>query len=84
MQSVPVINAALPTRLSILADGAAAVVVALSYDAARRLPRVASARLGSRFVAAGVILVLLPIIPRPLPAAVASPVPAGWSATFGS
>jgi hypothetical protein len=82
MQSVPVINAALPTRLSILADGAAAVVVALSYDAARRLPRVASARLGSRFVTVGVILVLLPIIPRPLPAAVASSVPVGWSATF--
>jgi hypothetical protein len=101
VQSLPVFSAALPDRFSIMADGAAAALLAFCADAAvpalaafaaRRLPRLASgrewAREWARWPAAVVmscaVLAVLPIAPRPLPAAAVTPVPPGWSAAFAS
>lgn len=75
LQSVPLTGSVIPDRYSILADGAAAVMLAYGIDAAReRWPR------GLVLMAA--VLALAPIVPRPLPAGVTAPPPAGWTAAF--
>jgi hypothetical protein len=105
VQSLPVLGAALPDRFSIVADGAAAALLACCADAAvpavaafaqsipgRRPPRLASSRGWARkwaawptaVVMSGAVLAVLPIVPRPLPAAAATPVPPGWSAAFAA
>jgi hypothetical protein len=93
LQSLPVLSAALPDRFSILADGAAAAVLACCADAAvpalaafagRRLPRLAAGGRPAAVVMTGAILAVLPVVPRPLPAAAANPVPPGWSAAFAA
>ncbi|HUB22537.1 MAG TPA: hypothetical protein VMA97_09040 [Streptosporangiaceae bacterium] len=97
LQSLPVLSAALPDRFSIVADGAAAALLALCADAAvpvlaafaaRRLPRLASGRkrtARSAAVAMGIaVLAVLPIVPRPLPAVAVNPVPPGWPAAFAA
>jgi len=79
LQTLPVAGSVLPDRFSIVADGAAAAVLALGFDAARgRWPR------ARRAIAALAIAVALPLVPAPLRAAPAAPVPAGWSAAFGA
>ena len=71
LQALPVAAAVIPDRFSIIADGAAAALLAFGLDAARgRWP----ARRG--LIAAAAAIALLPLVPRPLPAADASPVPA--------
>ena len=97
LQGLPVLSAALPDRFSIVADGAAAALLAFSIDAA--VPAFAAfaarrrSRLGSRLavgwrpvavVMSVAILAVLPIVPRPLPVAAATPLPPGWSAVFAS
>jgi hypothetical protein len=82
--SVPLLGAALPERFSIIADGAAAALLAFGIDRGRRLPRIASARWGAWLVTGAAILAVLPLMPRPLPVAAAVPVPAGWSASFAA
>jgi hypothetical protein len=101
LQGLPVLSAALPDRFSIVADGAAAALLAFCADAAvpvlagfalsipgRRLPRLASGRGWAAWPAAVVmscaVLAVLPIVPRPLPAAAVNPVPSGWSAAFAA
>jgi len=125
LQGLPVLNAALPDRFSIEADGALAALLAFAAEAAipafaafaarrpprlptgrpprpasgqpalratGRLPRRATdwlARLATGWRPAAVvlscaILVALPIVPKPLPAAAATPLPPGWSAVFTS
>ncbi len=93
LQGLPVLGAALPDRFSILADGAAAVVLAFAVDAAvpafaafasRRRPRLAAGARPAAVVLAGAVLAVLPIVPKPLPAAAAMPVPPGWTAVFAS
>ena len=109
LQSLPVLSAALPDRFSIVADGAAAALLAFCADAAvpalaafalsapgRRLPRPLSWPLSrplSRLAVGGrpavavmglAVLAVLPIVPRPLPAVAATPVPPGWSAAFAA
>ena len=93
LQGLPVLSAALPDRFSILADGAAAALLAFSLDAARatfaayaarRVPRLASGWRPAAVVMSAGLLAVLPILPRPLPAAAATPVPPGWSAVFAS
>jgi hypothetical protein len=97
LQDLPVLSAALPDRFSIVADGAAAALLAFCVDAsvaalaafARSIPGRRLPQLGFRGRAAGAVmslavLAVLPIVPRPLPAAAAIPVPPGWSAAFGS
>jgi hypothetical protein len=79
LQALPVVAAVIPDRFSIIADGAAAALLAFGLDAARsRWP----ARRGLIAVAAAIAI--LPLAPRPLPAADASPVPAGWTAAFAA
>ena len=97
LQGLPVLSAALPDRFSIVADGAAAALLACCADAAgpavaafalsipgRRLPRLASGGRPAAVVMSCAVLAVLPIVPRPLPAAAATPVPAGWPAAFAS
>jgi hypothetical protein len=82
LESVPVVGAALPDRFSIVADGIAAALLAYGLDMART--RVSSIRHGGVVVTAAAVLVCLPLIPRPLPAATAERLPAGWSAAFAA
>jgi hypothetical protein len=96
LQSLPVLSAALPDRFSIVADGAAAALLACCADAAvpalaafaarrlPRLPRLASGRRAAAVVMGGALLAVLPIVPRPLPAVAAISVPPGWSAAFAA
>jgi hypothetical protein len=77
LQTFPVTAAVIPDRFSIIADGAAAAMFAFGLDAARsRWPRLKG------LIAAVAVIAVLPLVPRPLPAAQASPVPAGWTAAF--
>jgi len=93
LQGLPVLSSALPDRYSIEADGAAAALLAFAADAAvpafaafaaRRLPRLATGWRPAAVVLSCAILAVLPIVPKPLPAAAASPLPPGWSAVFTS
>jgi hypothetical protein len=88
-----VLSAALPDRFSIVADGAAAALLACCADAAvpavaafaaRRRPALARGKWPAAVVLSGAVLAVLPIVPRPLPAAAATPLPPGWSAAFAS
>ena len=106
LQSLPLLSAALPDRFSLVADGAAAALLAFAADAAipvvaafaafaaRRRPRLAPGWLAPGWLAsgwrpaavvmAGAVLAVLPIAPKPLPVAAATPVPPGWSAAFAA
>jgi len=93
VQGLPVLDSALPDRFSILADAAAAVVLAFAFDAAgpafaayaaRRVAWLATGRRPAAVVMSVWLLAILPILPKPLPAAAATPVPPGWSAAFAS
>jgi hypothetical protein len=104
LESVPVLGTALPDRMSIVADGAAAALLAFALDRAwaRRRQRAdarpdepdprpdspGAAPPWTRWLAPAATLcavgAFLPIIPRPLQAAVAPPTPAGWSAAFAA
>jgi hypothetical protein len=82
LQGSPVLGQVLPDRLSILADGAAAAVLAFSLDLARSSPRPAwSWRRGAVPIAIAVVAIL-PLIPMPYQAAPTTPVPAGWMSAF--
>jgi hypothetical protein len=78
---IPVVSQALPNRLPIIADGAAAATLAFAFDRARRATAGAPAWRRPA-IAAAAALALLPIIPRPVPAAVASPAPPGFGAAI--
>ena len=85
LESVPVIGTALPNRLSVVADGVAAALLAFWLDRARAWSaraRRAPARWAGAVAAAAAVAACLPLIPLPLPAATPMPVPAGWSAAF--
>jgi hypothetical protein len=85
LEGLPVIGTALPDRLSIVADGVAAALLAFALDRVRAWSASAR-RVRSRWLAplatAVAVVACLPLIPRPLPAADTTPVPAGWSAAF--
>jgi hypothetical protein len=80
LAGLPVLGAALPERLSIIADGAAAALLAVCLDLART--RLRPGRSWTAAAAAVAVAAVLPLIPLPLPAADAIPLPAGWSAAF--
>jgi hypothetical protein len=87
LEGLPVFSQMLPSRLSILADGAAAAVLAFSLDLARRPARSSAARPSPdwrrRTVPAAIaVLAVLPLIPLPVQAAALPGVPAGWQAAF--
>jgi hypothetical protein len=87
LQTLPVIGSAVTDRFSILADGAAAVLFAFGLDAAwarwpgARWP-VARWPAAHWAVAVAAVAAIAPIVPRPLPDATVSSVPAGWSTVF--
>jgi hypothetical protein len=77
---VPVLSQVMPNRFPILADGAAAVVLAFAIDRARAAVPVRPAwRLA---VAAVTAAVLIPVIPGLVPAISPIPVPTGWQAAL--
>jgi hypothetical protein len=87
LEGLPVFSQMLPSRLSILADGAAAAVLALSLHLARwparRSVDAPSPDWRRKTVPAAIaVLAVLPLIPRPVQTAALPPVPAGWQATF--
>jgi hypothetical protein len=91
LEGLPLIGTALPDRLSIVADGVAATLLAFAIDQVRAWSAARRARgrgARSRWLAplamAVAVVACLPLIPRPLPAASAPPVPAGWSAAFAA
>ncbi len=103
LQGLPLLDSALPDRFSLVADGAAAALLAFAVDAAvpvfaafaARCPgRLGLARLGlarlavgwrpAAVVMAAAVLAVLPIVPKPLPVAAATPVPAGWPTAFAA
>ena len=83
LQGSPVLSQVLPDRLSILADGAAAAVLAFSLDRARSATRPqARAWLRGPCPLAVAVLAVLPLIPLPYQAAPVAATPAGWQAAF--
>jgi hypothetical protein len=82
LQGSPVLSQVLPDRLSILADGAAAAVLAFSLDLARSAAPQAWGWRRSATPAAVAVLAVLPLIPLPYQSAPVTPVPAGWQASF--
>jgi hypothetical protein len=82
LQGLPFLGAILPDRFAILADGAAAAVLAFSLDLARSAaPGTAGWRRRSLPFALAALAVL-PLIPVPMQASTLAPVPAGWRAAF--
>jgi hypothetical protein len=86
IQGLPGLAQVLPWRFSILADGAAAAVLAFSLDracaAVSRSEGGRTRRGWPRGALAGVaLLAVLPLVPLPYQIAPLSPVPVGWQAT---
>ena len=98
LQSLPLLNAVLPDRLSLVADGAAAALLAFAIDVAvpawrlclmrwelrpgARLPRLAAGRRPFAAVLCLASLAVLPVVPRPLPVSKTIPLPPGWTTVF--
>ncbi|HEY2640950.1 MAG TPA: hypothetical protein VGI66_13840 [Streptosporangiaceae bacterium] len=77
---LPVVSSVLPARISVVADGAAAALLAFALDAARS--RLARRPLMGYAVSGIAVLALLPLIPLPLPAQPVAALPAGWASAF--
>jgi hypothetical protein len=92
-RALPVLSEMIPDRLAILADGAAAALLAFALDRARAAAaRAAAARASAagssgppwgQLATAAAVLAVLPLVPRPYQAAPVASVPAGWQAAFG-
>jgi dolichyl-phosphate beta-glucosyltransferase len=82
LHGLPLLSDVLPDRFSILADGALAALLAFGLDRARLL----AARTGRQplglLATIVVVVAVLPLIPRPLPAEAAVRAPAGWQTAF--
>jgi hypothetical protein len=77
---------ALPSRLSIIADGTAAALLAFAIDLAWvRLSRTGLGRRRAGAVVASVaVIAVLPVVPVPLGAYSALRLPSGWASTFAA
>jgi hypothetical protein len=90
VQSLPLLSSAIPDRFSIVADGAAAALLAFLIDTAvpvlrERLPAaLAAGRKPLIMVMSCAALAMLPLVPKPLPPTDESPLPAGWTAAFAA
>jgi hypothetical protein len=82
LQGVPVLTGLIPDRLAILADGAAAAVLAFGMDRARLAAAQGPNWRRGHLATAAAVLAVLPLTPLPFRAAPISPVPAGWQAAF--
>jgi len=77
---LPVLSSVLPARISVVADGAAAAMLAFAVDAARaRLPRSGQVPVAATAIA---VLAVLPLVPLPLPVEQAMALPSGWTQAF--
>jgi hypothetical protein len=86
IENLPVVSAGLADRLSIVADGTAAALLAFGIDCALAWLRgkdFSPARAGT-FAAVVTAVAVLPLVPRPLAAQAAVPVPPGWSTTISA
>jgi hypothetical protein len=83
LQGLPGLAQVLPGRFSLLADGAAAVVLAFSLDRARAaMSRSEDSPGWPRGILTGVaLLAVLPLMPLPYQATAVPQVPVGWQAT---
>jgi dTDP-glucose 4,6-dehydratase len=83
LQHVPLLADLLPDRLSILADGAAAALLAFALDRAYGLGvRIGRPRLVGLLATAAAVLAILPLIPKPVPVTGVTALPAGWRTAF--
>jgi hypothetical protein len=86
LQGLPVFSELIPDRLAILADGAAAGLLAFSLDLARSGAGAwwgAGPRWGRGHLAVAIaVLAVLPLVPLPLAAAPLTHLPSGWQAAF--
>jgi hypothetical protein len=97
LQGLPLLVEMLPDRLSLVAIGAAAAVLAFGLDLARSPapgaagPRTAATRTAATRTAAlargtvpvaVAVLAVLPLVPRPVAAVPATPLPTGWGTVF--
>jgi hypothetical protein len=83
LQGLPGLAQVLPWRFSILADGAAAAVLAFPLDRARAAVSQAegSPRWRSGILTGVALLAVLPLVPLPYQSEAVPQVPAGWQAT---
>ena len=79
---VPVLSSVLPARIPVVADGAAAAMLAFAVDAASA--RLAGIRATAYAVTAIAVLAVLPLVPLPLPVQQTAPLPAGWTTAFAA
>ena len=79
---LPVLSSMLPARISVVADGVAAALLAFAVDAARA--RLAGIRATAYAVTGVAVLAVLPLVPLPLPVQQTTPLPAGWTTAFGA
>ena len=86
VDKLPVISGMVPDRLCILADAAAAVVLAFSLDLARsgKVAPFAKWRHGAAIATGLAVIALLPVVPAPYSPGQVSPLPSGWRATFAA
>ena len=90
VQSLPLLSSLIPDRFSIVADGAAAALLAFVIDAAvpvlrEKLPGVLATGRKPLIVAMScAALAIVPLVPRPLPPTDATPLPPGWTAAFAA
>lgn len=84
VEHLPVVSGMVPDRLCILADAAAAVVLAVALDLARSKSTSPFAhwRHGSAIATGIAVIALLPVVPAPYGTAPVTRVPAGYTATF--
>jgi hypothetical protein len=82
-EHVPVISGMVPDRLCILADAAAAVVLAFAFDLARSgVKPFVNWQNGAKIAAGVAIAALVPLIPAPYGVVDVNPLPPGWQATY--
>jgi hypothetical protein len=86
LKHVPVIEGMVPDRLCILADAAAAAVLAFALDLARRgeFGPLANMRNGARMAIGIAAVALVPVVPAPYAPVPVNQLPAGWTATFAA
>jgi hypothetical protein len=86
LQSLPLLGDTFPSRMSILADGAAGAVLAFGADLARSSASSTAGRLRRTMIRVVPLVVavlsVLPLVPRPVAAVPGARVPAGWDAVF--
>ncbi len=82
LQGLPVFSQLIPDRLAILADGAAAAVLAFALDRARSGAAPGPNWRREHLATAIAVLAVLPLTPLPFRVAPLTPVPAGWQAAF--